>query len=445
MLARRTATGRRAGKAVGRSLESEDLPPAANSSPRGRRKRVTTTPRRFGRRSAAAVLASPAFAADVNIRVEGDRATIWARRSVGLEPVTGTFSPPQGPDVTVAGSTPLGALERASRKGEFYRVRSIAVGLYVSRIGRRARRARAAGCLQNHILPPVGADTYQLEEGDDVLWYWATFGPTGRRRSILSGCAAAASVRSRTTTPATAPGRGTSSSCGTAAGRSWRSPGYRSPEGRGDAPGDEAWVVRLQPSELGPVGRVALEGVLRALRRPRPRRVPGGEDGSAGAAQAAADGGATLWVTRETGAEVVVTAQVPAGDSPPGARPSRRRGDPVRRAVRPGGERDQGQPRRSARLVLLRERHRARRRRGRGRAQRGRRGLVGLPRLVSRMAAPVVVGAFRSRSCTAGTESGGRLRSTRRRASTPRRTRCYVCSAAPAARGSRMSSGRGRA
>lgn len=42
----------------------------------------------------------------------------------------------------------------------------------------------------------------------------------------------------------------------------------------------------------------------------------GGEGGKdAGAASAAADGGATLWVTRETGAEVVLTAKVPEGDS----------------------------------------------------------------------------------------------------------------------------------
>ena len=95
----------------------------------------------------AAVSASPAFAADVNIRVEGDRVTIWGKTERRVEPVTGTFSPPQGPDVTVAGSTPLGALERASRK-----VSSSTVSA-ARRSGRTsagsaggARRARAAGC-----------------------------------------------------------------------------------------------------------------------------------------------------------------------------------------------------------------------------------------------------------------------------------------------------------
>ncbi len=31
----------------------------------------------------------------------------------------------------------------------------------------------------NGVSPPVGADAYVVEEGDVVLWYYATFGPTG--------------------------------------------------------------------------------------------------------------------------------------------------------------------------------------------------------------------------------------------------------------------------
>ena len=175
---------------------------------------------------AAAVLASPAFAADVNIRVEGDRVTIWGKTDRRVEPVTGTFSPPQGPDVTVAGATPFGALERASRKGEFfYRVRSTSFGPYVSRIGRR-RAAGSSGWVfkVNHISPPVGADAYELQEGDDVLWYWATFGPSGGPKTLDlarggRGCFRAFAYddsgdRSRPRT---------SSSCGTVAGRSCRS------------------------------------------------------------------------------------------------------------------------------------------------------------------------------------------------------------------------------
>ena len=29
------------------------------------------------------------------------------------------------------------------------------------------------------VSPPVGADKVQLKDGDRVLWYYATFGPTG--------------------------------------------------------------------------------------------------------------------------------------------------------------------------------------------------------------------------------------------------------------------------
>ena len=31
----------------------------------------------------------------------------------------------------------------------------------------------------NGVSPPVGADKVTLKDGDRVLWYWATFGPTG--------------------------------------------------------------------------------------------------------------------------------------------------------------------------------------------------------------------------------------------------------------------------
>ena len=32
----------------------------------------------------------------------------------------------------------------------------------------------------NGVSPPVGADAVTLKDGDRVLWYWATFGPSGR-------------------------------------------------------------------------------------------------------------------------------------------------------------------------------------------------------------------------------------------------------------------------
>jgi hypothetical protein len=131
-------------------------------------------------------LASPAPAADVRIRVEGAKRTIFGRAEPLVTPVTGTFRPPQGPRVTVSGSTPFGALERASRMGEFfYRVRSTSFGPYVDRIGRRAASGSTGWVFKvNHESPPVGADSVKLRQGDRVLWYFATFGPAGGPKTL---------------------------------------------------------------------------------------------------------------------------------------------------------------------------------------------------------------------------------------------------------------------
>ena len=37
----------------------------------------------------------------------------------------------------------------------------------------------------NGVSPPVGADAVQLKDGDTVLWYWATFGPSGGPPTLL--------------------------------------------------------------------------------------------------------------------------------------------------------------------------------------------------------------------------------------------------------------------
>ena len=34
-------------------------------------------------------------------------------------------------------------------------------------------------------IEPVGADAVQLKDGDTVLWYWATFGPSGGPPTLL--------------------------------------------------------------------------------------------------------------------------------------------------------------------------------------------------------------------------------------------------------------------
>jgi hypothetical protein len=132
------------------------------------------------------VLAAPALAVRVHVRVEGATTTIFGATEPRLTPVTGTFAPPAGEPVTVNAATPLGALERASRRGEFYyRLETFAVGAYVAQVGRRAGSETTGWVYKvNGVSPPVGADAYELKEGDRVLWYFARFGSAGGPKTL---------------------------------------------------------------------------------------------------------------------------------------------------------------------------------------------------------------------------------------------------------------------
>jgi hypothetical protein len=134
----------------------------------------------------ALVLAAPALAVRVHVRVEGATTTIFGATEPRLAPVTGTFSPPAGEPVTVNAATPLGALERASRRGEFhYRLETFGFGAYVAQIGRRPGSDTTGWVYKvNGVSPPVGADAYELKEGDRVLWYFARFGLTGGPKTL---------------------------------------------------------------------------------------------------------------------------------------------------------------------------------------------------------------------------------------------------------------------
>lgn len=129
-------------------------------------------------------LTAQAFAAVVTVRVEGRTQTIF-----GSLPVT------------VEAPHALAALEAASIRGEFfYELTSTSFGDYVSRIGRFAGGGSAGWVFKvNGASPPVGADQVQLRDGDQVLWYWATFGdaggpPTLDLRAAGAGCYTAWSV-----------------------------------------------------------------------------------------------------------------------------------------------------------------------------------------------------------------------------------------------------------
>ena len=112
----------------------------------------------------AAVLTSGALAAGVKIRVEGKTQTIYGATQPAIQ-----------------ADNVLQALDVASTAGEFhYALTTSSFGDYVSQIGKYAAAGSAGWAFKvNGVSPPVGADKVALEDGDVVLWYYATFGPTG--------------------------------------------------------------------------------------------------------------------------------------------------------------------------------------------------------------------------------------------------------------------------
>ena len=115
------------------------------------------------------VLAPAAMAATVKIRVEGKTTTIF-----------GTTQP------TVTADNALQALDVASFAGEFYYGKTVSsFGEYVSQIGKYAADQSTGWVFKvNGISSQVGADKAVLKDGDVVLWYHATFGPTGGPRTL---------------------------------------------------------------------------------------------------------------------------------------------------------------------------------------------------------------------------------------------------------------------
>ena len=111
----------------------------------------------------ASLLSGIADAARVTVRVEGKTRTIFAPA-------------PQVMDV----ADPLAGLRAASTLGEFFvDVKVTSFGPYVAQIGLYPAGGPSGWVYKvNGVSPPVGADQYQLKEGDSVLWYWADFDQT---------------------------------------------------------------------------------------------------------------------------------------------------------------------------------------------------------------------------------------------------------------------------
>ena len=121
--------------------------------------------------SAALLLVPAAFAVRVHVRVEGKTQTI--------------FGPAQ-PALDVKANA-LDALDAASAAGEFYyHVTVTGFGPYVDQIGRYQAEGTSGWVFKvNGSSPPVGAAAVVLKPGDRVLWYWATFGPTGGPSTLV--------------------------------------------------------------------------------------------------------------------------------------------------------------------------------------------------------------------------------------------------------------------
>jgi hypothetical protein len=118
----------------------------------------------------ALVFAAASPAASVRIRVEGKTKTIFAPAENRME-----------------ADNALRALESAAQAGEFfYHVTVTSFGPYVVQIGLFGGEGSSGWVYKvNGVSPPVGADQYVLHDGDRVLWYYATFGPTGGPPTLL--------------------------------------------------------------------------------------------------------------------------------------------------------------------------------------------------------------------------------------------------------------------
>ncbi len=109
-------------------------------------------------------LAATALGASVTVRVEGKTQSIFGSVPRKVE----------APNALVA-------LDAAGIFGEFYvQVTQSSFGPYVSQIGRYPGAGASGWVFKvNGASPPVGADQVTLKDGDEVLWYYATFSDTG--------------------------------------------------------------------------------------------------------------------------------------------------------------------------------------------------------------------------------------------------------------------------
>jgi hypothetical protein len=119
----------------------------------------------------ACVLAVPALAARVKVRVEGKTTTIYGAAQPAL----------------TTGSNALAALDTASTAGEFYyHVTTTSFGPFVDQIGLYPGAGFSGWSFKiNGVSAPVGADQATVQDGDTVLWYWSTLDVQGGSPTLL--------------------------------------------------------------------------------------------------------------------------------------------------------------------------------------------------------------------------------------------------------------------
>ena len=143
----------------------------------------------------AVAFASAALGASVTVRVEGKTQSIFGSLPVKVD-----------------APNPLVALDAASNLGEFYvQLTQASFGTYVSQVGKYPGAGAAGWVFKvNGLSPPVGADQVVLKDGDQVLWYYATFSDAGGPPTLSLKAASANCyvVSSSDDTGKTVPGAG---------------------------------------------------------------------------------------------------------------------------------------------------------------------------------------------------------------------------------------------
>jgi len=129
--------------------------------------------------TAALLIVPVAFAVRAHVRVEGKTRTIFGPTA----PLLDVTSPRANPLPENA----LDALVTASTLGEFFfHVTTTSFGPYVDQIGRYPAEGSGGWVFKvDGVSPQVGADKVTLNTGDDVLWYWAEFGPSGGPKTLV--------------------------------------------------------------------------------------------------------------------------------------------------------------------------------------------------------------------------------------------------------------------